>query len=130
MIPVSKAQANQRAGRAGRQGPGSCFRLFPESAFERLSDVSVRVLPRARLPSYAGLPPPHPHEFMTSILDPRDPAREHRARGATAEGDRRGVAAEIPLPLAARAHLAQKSLRAPVDAWSARAGAYLSSTTV
>ena len=74
--------------------------------------------------------PPHTHEFMTSILDPRDPAREHRARGATAEGDRRGVAAEIPLPLAARAHLAQKSLRAPVDAWSARAGAYLSSTTV
>jgi len=36
--PVSKAVAAQRAGRAGRQRPGHCFRLCTQSAFEvRLS---------------------------------------------------------------------------------------------
>ena len=33
--PISKASAKQRAGRAGRTRPGKCFRLYPESAFER-----------------------------------------------------------------------------------------------
>ncbi|SCW02396.1 LAFE_0F05512g1_1 [Lachancea fermentati] len=31
--PISQAQANQRKGRAGRTGPGKCFRLYTESAF-------------------------------------------------------------------------------------------------
>ncbi|SMN19978.1 similar to Saccharomyces cerevisiae YER013W PRP22 DEAH-box RNA-dependent ATPase/ATP-dependent RNA helicase [Maudiozyma saulgeensis] len=31
--PISKAQANQRKGRAGRTGPGKCYRLYTESAF-------------------------------------------------------------------------------------------------
>ncbi|KAG0660159.1 DEAH-box ATP-dependent RNA helicase prp22 [Maudiozyma exigua] len=31
--PISKAQANQRKGRAGRTGPGKCYRLYIESAF-------------------------------------------------------------------------------------------------
>lgn len=31
--PISQAQANQRKGRAGRTGPGKCYRLFTESAF-------------------------------------------------------------------------------------------------
>ena len=31
--PVSQAQANQRAGRAGRTAPGKCFRLYTEAAF-------------------------------------------------------------------------------------------------
>lgn len=31
--PISQAQANQRSGRAGRTGPGKCFRLYTESAF-------------------------------------------------------------------------------------------------
>jgi pre-mRNA-splicing factor ATP-dependent RNA helicase DHX38/PRP16 len=33
VFPESRAAANQRAGRAGRTGPGRCFRLFTESAF-------------------------------------------------------------------------------------------------
>ncbi|ODQ79754.1 hypothetical protein BABINDRAFT_36500 [Babjeviella inositovora NRRL Y-12698] len=33
--PISQAQANQRAGRAGRTGPGKCYRLYTESAFKR-----------------------------------------------------------------------------------------------
>lgn len=31
--PISQAQANQRSGRAGRTGPGKCFRLYTEDAF-------------------------------------------------------------------------------------------------
>ncbi|CDO92541.1 unnamed protein product [Kluyveromyces dobzhanskii CBS 2104] len=32
--PISQAQANQRKGRAGRTGPGKCYRLYTESAFK------------------------------------------------------------------------------------------------
>jgi len=28
ITPISKASANQRAGRAGRVAPGKCFRLY------------------------------------------------------------------------------------------------------
>lgn len=31
--PISQAQANQRSGRAGRTGPGKCYRLYTEAAF-------------------------------------------------------------------------------------------------
>ncbi|CCD25179.1 DEAH-box ATP-dependent RNA helicase PRP22 NDAI_0E03620 [Naumovozyma dairenensis CBS 421] len=31
--PISQAQANQRKGRAGRTGPGKCYRLYTETAF-------------------------------------------------------------------------------------------------
>lgn len=34
VVPVSQASARQRAGRAGRTGPGKCYRLFTESAFK------------------------------------------------------------------------------------------------
>lgn len=34
-VPVSRAAAEQRAGRAGRQGPGVCYRLYAERDFER-----------------------------------------------------------------------------------------------
>lgn len=38
--PVSQSAAKQRAGRAGREAPGSCYRLFTEACFnEMLSDV-------------------------------------------------------------------------------------------
>lgn len=32
--PISQAQANQRSGRAGRTGPGKCYRLYTEQAFQ------------------------------------------------------------------------------------------------
>ena len=34
VTPISQASANQRAGRAGRTGPGKCFRLYTESAYK------------------------------------------------------------------------------------------------
>lgn len=38
---ISRASATQRAGRAGRQAPGVCYRLWPESTHERL-DAHIR----------------------------------------------------------------------------------------
>ena len=35
VVPVSKAAARQRAGRAGREAPGICYRLYTEPTFER-----------------------------------------------------------------------------------------------
>lgn len=34
VTPISQASANQRAGRAGRTGPGKCFRLYTEDQYE------------------------------------------------------------------------------------------------
>jgi len=34
VTPISQAQARQRSGRAGRTGPGKCFRLYTEAAFQ------------------------------------------------------------------------------------------------
>lgn len=34
VMPISQAQARQRAGRAGRTGPGKCYRLYTEIAFK------------------------------------------------------------------------------------------------
>ncbi|XP_059657311.1 pre-mRNA-splicing factor ATP-dependent RNA helicase DEAH7-like [Cornus florida] len=33
VFPISRAAADQRAGRAGRTGPGTCYRLYTESAY-------------------------------------------------------------------------------------------------
>jgi pre-mRNA-splicing factor ATP-dependent RNA helicase DHX38/PRP16 len=35
ITPISQANANQRSGRAGRTGPGYCFRLYTETVFLR-----------------------------------------------------------------------------------------------
>merc|ERR1711988_1924682 len=35
VTPISQAQARQRAGRAGRTGPGKCYRLYTESAYRQ-----------------------------------------------------------------------------------------------
>ncbi|MES1913208.1 MAG: hypothetical protein MHM6MM_005419 [Cercozoa sp. M6MM] len=34
VTPISQASAMQRAGRAGRTGPGKCYRLYPEQCFQ------------------------------------------------------------------------------------------------
>ena len=53
-VPISKSSSVQRAGRAGRQSEGKCFRLYPKEAFSELenfmtpeilrSDVSFIIL--------------------------------------------------------------------------------------
>ncbi|KAG0469553.1 hypothetical protein HPP92_016253 [Vanilla planifolia] len=51
IIPISKAQALQRSGRAGREGPGKCFRLYPESEFGKLVNSTVPEIKRCSLSS-------------------------------------------------------------------------------
>ena len=41
--PISRANADQRAGRAGRTGPGVCFRLYTESAY--LGEMLANAIP-------------------------------------------------------------------------------------
>lgn len=76
-IPVSRAVADQRRGRAGRQGPGVCYRLWTEDTHAQLPDYPVpeiRVSDLAHValdlalwgtPTGEGLgfldPPPAPH---------------------------------------------------------------------
>ena len=35
-FPISPASAKQRAGCAGRSGPGKCYRLYTENAFNNI----------------------------------------------------------------------------------------------
>ncbi|KFH41100.1 ATP-dependent RNA helicase-like protein [Hapsidospora chrysogenum ATCC 11550] len=39
--PISKSSALQRTGRAGREGPGKCFRLYTKEAFDTLKDADL-----------------------------------------------------------------------------------------
>ncbi|OTF83214.1 pre-mRNA-splicing factor ATP-dependent RNA helicase DHX16-like [Euroglyphus maynei] len=50
VVPISKASANQRAGRSGRIAPGKCFRLFTAWAFQNeLEDSTVPEIQRVHL---------------------------------------------------------------------------------
>jgi len=39
--PISKSSAIQRTGRAGREGPGRCFRLYTEETYETLQQTDL-----------------------------------------------------------------------------------------
>lgn len=39
--PISKSSAVQRTGRAGREGPGKCFRLYTEQGFKSLQEADL-----------------------------------------------------------------------------------------
>jgi pre-mRNA-splicing factor ATP-dependent RNA helicase DHX16 len=50
ITPISKASANQRAGRAGRVAPGKCFRLYTSWAYEHeLDDNAIPEIQRTNL---------------------------------------------------------------------------------
>ncbi|KAJ8096873.1 P-loop containing nucleoside triphosphate hydrolase protein [Lipomyces tetrasporus] len=52
VAPISKASAQQRAGRAGRTRPGKCFRLYTEEAFKKeLNEQSYPEILRSNLSS-------------------------------------------------------------------------------
>jgi ATP-dependent RNA helicase DHX33 len=48
---ISKSQAWQRTGRAGRESPGTCYRLYTEAEFESLPDNTVPEILRSNLSS-------------------------------------------------------------------------------
>ena len=50
-VPISKASATQRAGRAGRTRPGKCLRLYTESTFKLLPDSTIPEIQRSNLAS-------------------------------------------------------------------------------
>ncbi|KAH0619085.1 hypothetical protein JD844_018733 [Phrynosoma platyrhinos] len=49
VVPVSKASANQRAGRAGRNRSGKCYRLYTEEDFEKLPQSTIPEMQRSNL---------------------------------------------------------------------------------
>ncbi|KAI9119987.1 hypothetical protein K1719_008956 [Acacia pycnantha] len=50
ITPISQASAKQRAGRAGRTGPGKCYRLYTEAAYRNeMSPTSVPEIQRINL---------------------------------------------------------------------------------
>jgi len=50
VAPISKASAKQRRGRAGRTGPGKCFRLYTKAAYDNeMMDTSVPEIQRSNL---------------------------------------------------------------------------------
>ncbi|KAG0254858.1 putative ATP-dependent RNA helicase dhr2 [Actinomortierella ambigua] len=49
--PISKSSARQRMGRAGREAPGLCFRLYTEDSFEQLEEDTVPEIKRCNLAS-------------------------------------------------------------------------------
>lgn len=81
--PISKASADQRAGRAGRTGPGSCFRLYtkwaymselqesttPEIQRTNLSNVvlTLKSLGINQLLEFPFLDAPHPDSLMRAL---------------------------------------------------------------
>lgn len=66
LTPISRASADQRAGRAGRTGPGRCLRLYTRSSFEQRPAETPPELRRVEL---AGLL----LDFFTRARRPDEP---------------------------------------------------------
>ena len=48
---ISRASAEQRKGRAGRTGPGTCFRLYNQDDYDEMIDYSPPEIRRVPLES-------------------------------------------------------------------------------
>ncbi len=48
---ISRASAEQRKGRAGRTGPGVCFRMYAESDYDSFNEYSTPEILRVPLDS-------------------------------------------------------------------------------
>ncbi|KAK4486391.1 hypothetical protein RD792_009065 [Penstemon davidsonii] len=53
VTPISKASANQRAGRSGRTGPGKCFRLY--TAYNYYNDLDDNTVPEIQRTNLANV---------------------------------------------------------------------------
>lgn len=49
VLPISQSSSVQRAGRAGREGPGECYRLYTKDAFQDLQKSPVAEIHRTEL---------------------------------------------------------------------------------
>ncbi|MDM7926750.1 MAG: ATP-dependent helicase HrpB [bacterium] len=81
-VPVSRAVADQRRGRAGRTAPGLCLRLWTEAEHDRLPERPLPEIQTADL-SHLALDLAvwgEPFGGNLSFLDPPDPGRLGQAR--------------------------------------------------
>ena len=90
--PISRASANQRAGRCGRVAPGVCIRLYDEEDFASRPEFTEPEILRTNL----AVGPPADGGGRTRadrVLPVRGPARPQcdRRRAAAARGARRAV---------------------------------------
>ncbi|KAF1832960.1 P-loop containing nucleoside triphosphate hydrolase protein [Decorospora gaudefroyi] len=75
ITPISQANASQRAGRAGRTGPGKCFHLYTERAFrDELTNLANTVLLLKSLGvkdllDFDFMDPPPQDTITTSLFD-------------------------------------------------------------
>ena len=53
IYPISQANANQRSGRAGRTGPGQCFRLYTERQYKE--EMLITTLPEIQRTNLANV---------------------------------------------------------------------------
>lgn len=49
VLPISQSSSLQRAGRAGREAPGECYRLYTREAFQALETMPVAEIHRTEL---------------------------------------------------------------------------------
>ncbi len=72
---ISKAQANQRCGRAGRVSAGLCFRLYPEESYNMLDETTTPEISRVNLAQIIlqlkgmGVHDPRSFDFLTRPND-------------------------------------------------------------
>lgn len=62
---ISKSAAAQRAGRAGREAAGECFRLYPQTEFDNMEQTTVPEIHRTELTSVA-------LDCFSAGVDPRE----------------------------------------------------------
>lgn len=85
ITPISQANANQRSGRAGRTGPGTAYRLYTESAYEK--EMYMQTIPEIQRTNLANtvlllkslgvkdlmdfdfMDPPPQETMLTSLFD-------------------------------------------------------------
>ncbi|XP_063971809.1 probable pre-mRNA-splicing factor ATP-dependent RNA helicase mog-4 [Diachasmimorpha longicaudata] len=125
VVPISKASANQRAGRAGRVAPGKCFRLYTAWAYQHeLEDNTVPEIQRINLGNvvltlkalgindlvhFDFLDPP-PHETLVLALEQLYALGALNHKGELTKLGRR--MAEFPLdPMMAKMLLASEKYR-------------------
>lgn len=93
---ISKASADQRKGRAGRTGPGICYRLYAQKVYDEFETYSAAEIHRVPLESLLlqmmamGLPDarlfpfiesPPPESLENSILSLKQHVRNFKSNG-------------------------------------------------
>ena len=83
-ILCSKAAAKQRAGRAGRVQPGTCYRLVTRSRFGQMPSATIPEIRRVPLEStvlqiMSTQAQHNPLTVLAEALDPPDPSAVHAA---------------------------------------------------